>query len=176
MERLDLALPWSGDVSEQDSRDEDREEPGSVGDGRDPVDHARAREHANRVERRARQANATHYGKQEQGAGDADGEAHRHLGRELGEHDREAPTVLGGELDHSDHEGDPDGVVRAGLSLEDRSRPAPDLPAAENGERDRRVGRRDCGTDQAGRDPGEVEEVVRCDGDDPGGCERPDDA
>ena len=73
-----------------------------------------------RVERGLVEPNMAQHGQQQQRAGDSDGEANRHLDRELLEHDRELAAVLGGELDHADHERDPDGVVRAGFALEDR--------------------------------------------------------
>ena len=99
-----------------------------------------------------------------------------HLDGELGDDDREVLVVVRRELDHPDHERDADGVVHPGLALEDRPGAAADLARAEDRERHRRVGRRDRGADEPGEDPVEPEDVVRGDGDEPGGRERADDA
>ena len=118
MERLDLSLASERDVAQEDAGDEDGQEARSVGDRREPIDDSGSTEHADGVERGSPESNMAQHGQQQHGAGDSDGEANRHLDRELLEHDRERAAVLGGELDHADHERDPHGVVRAGFALE----------------------------------------------------------
>ena len=64
---------------------------------------------------------------------------------------RRRPTGARRELDHPDHQRDPDRVVEPRLALEDRARAALDLLAGEDGERHRRVGRRERCADQERR-------------------------
>ncbi len=176
MERLDLSLAGSRDVAEEDARDEHGEEARPVCDRGEPVDDSGSGQHADGVQRRAREPNPPHHGQEQHRAGNANGEPDRHFDDELLDHDRERAALLGGELDHPDHQRDTDRVVGAGFALEDRSRPTADLATAEHGERDRWIRRSDRRADQSGHDPREAEEIVPDERDETRGGERADDA
>ena len=79
VEDLDLGLERRADVADEQAGDEDGEEARAVGDGGDAVDDPGAGERAQRVEARARQREALQRLAEQQPAGDADGEADRHL-------------------------------------------------------------------------------------------------
>ena len=84
--------------------------------------------------------------------------------------------MVGRELDHPEHQRDPGGIVDAGLALEGRAGAAGDLAPAEHREHHRRIGRRECGADDARQRPAEPERVVREDGQEAGGRKRPEHA
>ncbi len=65
VEVLDLALPGRGGVAQEHAGDEDREKPRPAHDGREPVDDPRSREHPDRVEGRAREADPTDHGQEQ---------------------------------------------------------------------------------------------------------------
>ncbi len=156
-EALDLALARRRGVSDQDPGDEDRQEAGAVDRRRDTIEHACGGEHTEGVERRLGERDPSHQWQQRRRSSDPDRGAADHLDRELPDHDPEAAAVRRRELDHPDHQRDPGRVVRARLALEDRAGAAADLPAGEDGERDRGIGRRERGAEQSARDPAEVE-------------------
>ena len=114
----------------------------------------------------------SHDRKERQRPRDPDEKPESHLDGELGDDDGEVLVVVRRELDHPDHERDAHGIVHPGFALEDRAGATPDLARAEDRERHRRVGGRDCGADEPGEDPVEPEDVVGCDRDEPGGRER----
>ena len=163
-------------VADHDPGDEDGEEPRAVAHRGEAVDHARAENHGQRVQRAVGERHAAQR-LQHHDAGDgADRKPDAHLLQELPGDVGDARGRVHGELDHPDHQRDPDGVVEPRLALENRPRAALDLLAGEDGERHRRVGRRQRGPDQERDGPVEAEQVVRRDSDERGGRERPDDA
>ena len=120
-----------------------------------------------RVEARVRKRDPQqrqHRGAAEQTDDQSDG----HLDGELLDDDPERSAVLRRELDHPDHQRDSDGIVDAGLTLEDRPGAAADLLVPQHGEHHRRIGRCQRGAEDPGDRPREVEEVVSCHRDDPG--------
>ncbi len=139
------------------------------------VDHTGGGDHPQRVERGRGQRYAPHQRQQQRRAGHTDRDAAGHLDGELLDDRPEGAVVARGELDHPDHQRDPDRVVRPRFALQDRPRPAVDLAAAENRERDRWIGRCQRGSEHPARDPGEVEEHVRGGRDQRGRGERPED-
>ena len=149
---------------------------GAVHEGRGAVDDAGGGQDAERVERRLRQPGAAHQWQQRRRSGHADDSAADHLERELLDDGPERAVVARRQLDQPDHERDPDRVVRAGLTLQDRARSPADLAAAEHGEGHGRIGRCECGSEQSARDPGEAEQAMCGECDQPGRGEGAEDA
>ena len=126
------------------------------------VDHAGEGERAQRVKGGLRQADPAHQPEAGAPRRPRSRRPLRRPSRPRTPDDRpEGAVVARRELDHPDHQRDPDGVVRAGLALEDRARPAAHLAAAEDGERDGRVGRGERRAEEAAGDPGETEQPMR---------------
>ena len=162
-------------VADQDPGDEYGQEAGAVDERGRAVDHTGGGDDPQRVERGRGQRHAPHQRQQQRRAGHTDRDAAGHLDDELLDDRPEGAVVARRELDHPDHQRDPDRVVRPGLALQDRPRPAVDLAAAENRERDRWIGRGKRRSEHPARDPGEVEQDVRGERDQRGRGERPQD-
>jgi hypothetical protein len=82
-----------------------------------------------------------HEPQQQPARGRADRSADRHLPDELHQSvDRRVPAAESGGADQCGHERDTDRVVGAGLAFEDHAGAADDIPAAQDGEDDGRVG------------------------------------
>ena len=177
--RSHLALVGSSRVADHDPGDEDGEEARAVRDGGDAVDEPRAASMP-----RAGTARASGSGTRRSGCSSTkprDGARPRARRPSRAANSQATSTTPAsacvGELDHPDHQRDPDGVVEPRLALEDRAGAALDLLAGEDGERHRRVGRRERRADQERRRvQSKPSSVVRGDGDERGGRECPEDA
>ena len=158
VETLDLALVRGLAVTDQDPRDEDGKKSRPAGERRQGVEREHAHQRPQRIQRLARAAARLRMkASSSQPPATPIDRADSHLQHELAEHVQRRAAAQAARRDQARHERDADRVVRARLALEDGAGPAGDLAAAEHGEDDRRIGRRDGRGEQGGGVPGQAE-------------------
>ncbi len=157
-------------VADHDSRHEDGQEAGAVGDRRNAVDDPGGEDDRERIQRAVGQREAAQQLQQEESRDHPDGEPDSHLAQELERDVGDADAIgVHRELDHPDHQRDPDRVVEPRFALQDRPGAALDLLAGEHREGHGGVGRSQRRADQESDRPVEAEQVVGGDGDERGG-------
>lgn len=177
VEALDLPLERRRGVSDEDPGDEHGQEPRSLRHGGEPVETDRDRERAQRVEALAGQRDPADGLQQHPAARRTDGGTDRHLQGERPQHVADGARVdVASDGEQAEQQRDTDRIVRPRLALDDHTGPASDLPVAQYGEHDGRVGRRQRGAQQQGQRPRDAEQHVGQQRDGSGGEQGADDA
>ena len=157
-ERPHVIAVRGGVVADQHPCDEHRQEPRSVGDGANAVDHARRGEGGDRVERPLPAVDQAHH---DDPADRAHHDAHEHLPADVGQHEQVGVARVLDGAQHADHERDAHGIVRAGLGGEDGGDAALGGVVAQHREHHSGIGRRERRPDHRGGHPVEAQHVVR---------------
>ena len=98
------------------------------------VDHAGDGERAERLERLRGHRHPLDEAREPEPARDTDGDADDEREEEFAARAARALVADAEVREQGEHHGDPDGVVRAGLALQDRAAPSDELTLAEDGE------------------------------------------